>query len=39
MSVIEAIQADSRLGRRERHLLVTMYRELIRQRQTGGTPN
>jgi len=30
-SVIEAIEADPRLGRRERELLAAMYRELIRQ--------
>jgi transcriptional regulator with XRE-family HTH domain len=32
VSVIEAIEADSRLGRRERELLAAMYRELLRQR-------
>jgi transcriptional regulator with XRE-family HTH domain len=31
VSVIEAIQADARLGRRERELLAAMYRELLRQ--------
>jgi transcriptional regulator with XRE-family HTH domain len=35
ISVSEAIEADPRLGRRERKLLATMYRELIRQRENG----
>jgi transcriptional regulator with XRE-family HTH domain len=33
VSVIEAIEADSRLGKRERELLAAMYRELLRQRE------
>jgi transcriptional regulator with XRE-family HTH domain len=33
VSVIEAIEADTSLGKRERELLATMYRELIRQRE------
>ena len=33
VSVIEAIEADTGLGKRERELLATMYRELIRQRE------
>jgi transcriptional regulator with XRE-family HTH domain len=32
VSVIEAIEADARLGQRERELLAAMYRELLRQR-------
>jgi transcriptional regulator with XRE-family HTH domain len=32
-SVIEAIESDPRLGKRERELLATMYRELLRQRE------
>jgi transcriptional regulator with XRE-family HTH domain len=32
VSVIEAIESDPRLGKRERELLATMYRELLRQR-------
>lgn len=32
MTVLEAIEADQRLGDRERELLATMYRELVRQR-------
>jgi transcriptional regulator with XRE-family HTH domain len=34
ISVIEAIEADSRLGERERELLAAMYRELLKQRET-----
>lgn len=33
ISVIEAIEADSRLGERERELLAAMYRELVKQRE------
>jgi transcriptional regulator with XRE-family HTH domain len=33
MSVSEAIEADPRLGRRERDLLIAMYRQLVRQRE------
>ena len=36
ISVSEAIEADPRLGRRERDLLLAMYRQLIRQRETGA---
>lgn len=32
MSVLEAIEADPRLGDRERELLAAMYRQLVRQR-------
>jgi len=35
VSVAEAIEADPRLGGKERKLLVTMYRELVRQRENG----
>lgn len=35
VSVIEAIEADTSLGKRERELLATMYRELIRQRESA----
>jgi len=35
VGVTEAIEADPRLGRQERKLLVTMYRELVRQRKNG----
>lgn len=35
VSVTEAIEADPRLGRRERKLLRAMYRELVRQRENG----
>jgi transcriptional regulator with XRE-family HTH domain len=34
-SVTEAIEADPRLGNRERKLLVAMYHELVRQREDG----
>jgi transcriptional regulator with XRE-family HTH domain len=33
ISVIEAIEADPRLGERERELLSSMYRQLIKQRE------
>jgi transcriptional regulator with XRE-family HTH domain len=35
ISVSEAIEADPRLGRRERDLLIAMYRQLVRQREAG----
>jgi transcriptional regulator with XRE-family HTH domain len=35
VSVTEAIEADPRLGSKERKLLVAMYRELVRQRKNG----
>ena len=38
ISVSEAIEADPRLGRRERDLLIAMYRQLVRQREAGATP-
>ena len=36
ISVIEAVQADPKLGERERELLTTMYRQLVKQRQSSG---
>ena len=36
VSVSEAIEADPRLGRRERDLLIAMYRQLVRQREAGA---
>jgi transcriptional regulator with XRE-family HTH domain len=36
VSVIEALQADPRLGERERELLATIYRQLVKQRDTDG---
>jgi transcriptional regulator with XRE-family HTH domain len=36
MSVIEALEADPKLGERERDLLATMYRQLVKQRETGS---
>jgi transcriptional regulator with XRE-family HTH domain len=36
ISVSEAIEADPRLGRRERDLLIAMYRQLVRQREAGA---
>jgi transcriptional regulator with XRE-family HTH domain len=36
ISVSEAIEADPRLGRRERDLLIAMYRQLVRQREGGA---
>jgi transcriptional regulator with XRE-family HTH domain len=36
ISVIEAVQADPKLGERERELLTTMYRQLVKQRQSEG---
>ena len=35
VNVTEAIEADPRLGRRERKLLLAMYHELVRQRENG----
>jgi transcriptional regulator with XRE-family HTH domain len=35
MDVLEALQADPRLGERERKLLATIYRELVAQREAG----
>ena len=35
VSVSEAIEADPRLGRRERELLLAMYRQLVKQREAG----
>ena len=37
VSVSEAIEADPRLGRRERELLLAMYRQLVNQREAGAT--
>jgi transcriptional regulator with XRE-family HTH domain len=37
VSVSEAIEADPRLGRRERELLLAMYRQLVKQREAGAT--
>jgi transcriptional regulator with XRE-family HTH domain len=34
-SVLQSIQADPRLGDRERRILTAMYRELIRNRENG----
>ncbi len=36
ISVSEAIEADPRLGRRERDLLIAMYRQLVKQREAGA---
>jgi transcriptional regulator with XRE-family HTH domain len=33
ISVIEALEADPRLGERERELLAAMYRQLVKQRE------
>jgi hypothetical protein len=35
MDVLDALQADPKLGARERQLLATIYRELVAQRETG----
>jgi hypothetical protein len=35
MDVLEALQADPKLGDRERKLLATIYRELVAQREAG----
>ena len=37
VSVSEAIETDPRLGRRERELLLAMYRQLVKQREAGAT--
>jgi transcriptional regulator with XRE-family HTH domain len=36
ISVIEALEADSKLGERERELLAAMYRQLVKQREAPG---
>ena len=36
MDVMRALEADPRLGERERELLATMYRQLVRQRAQEG---
>jgi transcriptional regulator with XRE-family HTH domain len=35
-SVIDALEADPKLGDRERELLAAMYRQLVKQRQASG---
>jgi hypothetical protein len=35
MDVLDALQADPKLGDRERKLLATIYRELVAQREAG----
>jgi transcriptional regulator with XRE-family HTH domain len=35
LDVLEALQADPKLGERERKLLATIYRELVAQREAG----
>jgi transcriptional regulator with XRE-family HTH domain len=35
-SVIEALEADPKLGDRERELLAAMYRQLVKQREAAG---
>jgi transcriptional regulator with XRE-family HTH domain len=35
MDVLDALQADPKLGARERQLLATIYRELVAQREAG----
>jgi transcriptional regulator with XRE-family HTH domain len=37
ISVIEALEADPRLGERERELLAAMYRQLVKQREGDDT--
>src|SRR6266540_6904951 len=37
-NVLDAIMADPELGQRERELLLTMYRELVRQRRAEREP-
>ena len=37
-NVLDAIMADPELGQRERDLLLTMYRELVRQRRAEREP-
>jgi transcriptional regulator with XRE-family HTH domain len=36
ISVIEALEADPKLGDRERELLTAMYRQLVKQREASG---
>ena len=36
-SVIDALENDPKLGERERELLATMYRQLVRQREAEGS--
>ena len=36
ISVIEALEADPKLGERERELLAAMYRQLVKQREASG---
>ena len=36
VSVIEALEADPKLGARERELLTAMYRQLVKQREASG---
>ncbi len=36
VSVIEALEADPKLGERERELLAAMYRQLVKQREASG---
>jgi transcriptional regulator with XRE-family HTH domain len=36
VSVIEALEADPKLGARERELLAAMYRQLVKQREASG---
>ena len=36
ISVIEALEADPKLGERERELLASMYRQLVKQREAEG---
>jgi hypothetical protein len=35
MDVLAAVEADPKLGERERKLLATIYRELVAQREAG----
>jgi transcriptional regulator with XRE-family HTH domain len=37
ISVIEALEADPKLGERERELLAAMYRQLVKQREGDDT--
>jgi hypothetical protein len=36
IGVIEALEADPKLGERERELLAAMYRQLVKQRESQG---
>jgi transcriptional regulator with XRE-family HTH domain len=38
LDVIEAIRRDARLGEHGQELLITMYRQLLRQREQAATP-